>query len=157
MSEVGLIAVAAGLAVLCAFMAVTGVRRDLRLMQIAEEGHARERALLEIADRRHRAYWTSPTTWIDPDCTECGGAGAPCCDAPTYGYRKEREGVDFGGDGWTTPLDEPFQHPVDSAELAARIQEKYQSQRPTADKLWKALDDMTGQFPVIKPEDRHPH
>lgn len=169
MSETGLIAVAAGLFVLCAFMAVTGVRRDLRLMRIAEEGHARERELVALADRRHRAYWTSPTTWIDPDCFECGGEGAPCCDPPTYPWRKEREGTDFGGDGWTTPIppQSPEQiiarlHELDAEDEAnpdprplgepVQIFDKRPA-RPSADLLWKALDDMTGQFPVIRPED----
>lgn len=36
--------------------------------------------------RPHRAYWTSPGTWTDPDCIECGGEGAPCCDPPTHPY-----------------------------------------------------------------------
>lgn len=31
-----------------------------------------------------RAHWTSQKTWRDPDCIECGGEGAPCCDPP-YG------------------------------------------------------------------------
>lgn len=30
--------------------------------------------------------WTSPTTWRDPDCVECGGEGAPCCDPPDQPY-----------------------------------------------------------------------
>ena len=30
----------------------------------------------------NRAYYTSPDEWVDPDCTECGGEGAPCCEPP---------------------------------------------------------------------------
>jgi hypothetical protein len=30
----------------------------------------------------HRAYWTSPHEWVDPDCVECDGEGAPCCEPP---------------------------------------------------------------------------
>jgi hypothetical protein len=33
-----------------------------------------------------RAYWTSPDSWVDPDCIECGGEGAPCCDPPSHPY-----------------------------------------------------------------------
>lgn len=32
------------------------------------------------------AAWTSPDTWVDPTCIECGGAGAPCCDPPDHPY-----------------------------------------------------------------------
>jgi len=52
--------------------------------------------LLHLADRHpkpptappppaapvNRSYWTSPDTWCDPDCIECGGDGAPCCEPP---------------------------------------------------------------------------
>lgn len=131
MSELGLIVVAAGLAVFSAFMAVACLRQERRVEAIARAALAREKELITLADRRHRAFWTSPTTWIDPDCFECGGVGAPCCDPPTYPYRKKLEGVEFGGDGWTSE----------------------NSVRPTAHKLWDALDAMTGQFPAIKPED----
>ena len=34
----------------------------------------------------NRSYWTSPETWCDPDCIECGGEGAPCCDPPDEPY-----------------------------------------------------------------------
>jgi hypothetical protein len=30
----------------------------------------------------NRSEWTSPHTWRDPDCIECGGEGAPCCEPP---------------------------------------------------------------------------
>jgi hypothetical protein len=30
--------------------------------------------------------WTSPETWVDPSCIECGGSGAPCCDPPDHPY-----------------------------------------------------------------------
>jgi hypothetical protein len=30
----------------------------------------------------NRSEWTSPDTWLDPDCIECGGEGAPCCEPP---------------------------------------------------------------------------
>lgn len=84
-----------------------------------------------LVEQRHRAYWTSSNTWIDPDCFECGGEGAPCCDPPTYPYRRGREGVPFGGDGWTS------ENP----------------RRPVGHKVWEALDAMqTGSFPVVKPE-----
>lgn len=36
--------------------------------------------------RPFRAYWTGPDTWCDPDCVECGGEGAPCCEPPDYPY-----------------------------------------------------------------------
>lgn len=32
--------------------------------------------------RPNRSYWTSPNTWCDPDCIECDGEGAPCCEPP---------------------------------------------------------------------------
>lgn len=139
MSELGLLVVAGALAVLCAFMAVVGVRRELRIERIARAGQERERELLTIADRRHRAFWTSPHTWIDPDCCECGGEGVPCCDPPTYPYRKSLEGVEFGGDGWLSENHRPARR------------------RVTGEALWAAIDEMqTGSFPVIRPEDPTP-
>lgn len=30
----------------------------------------------------HRAYYLPDGTWVDPDCIECGGDGAPCCEPP---------------------------------------------------------------------------
>lgn len=35
-----------------------------------------------VPARPHRAYWLPDGTWVDPDCCECGGEGAPCCDPP---------------------------------------------------------------------------
>lgn len=37
---------------------------------------------LPVPARPHRAYWLPDGTWVDPDCRECGGEGAPCCDPP---------------------------------------------------------------------------
>lgn len=34
----------------------------------------------------NRSEWTSPDTWRDPDCIECGGEGAPCCEPPDHPY-----------------------------------------------------------------------
>lgn len=31
-----------------------------------------------------RAEWLPDGTWRDPDCIECGGDGAPCCDPPDH-------------------------------------------------------------------------
>jgi hypothetical protein len=36
--------------------------------------------------RANRSEWTSPDTWRDPDCIECGGDGAPCCEPPNHPY-----------------------------------------------------------------------
>jgi len=129
-SETGLIAVACALAVFSAFMAVVNIRQGIRALEREAAGHEREKVLVTLVARAHRAFWTSPNTWIDPDCFECGGAGAPCCDPPTYPYRRELEGVPFGGDGWTST-----------------------NPRRPGDALWDALDAMTAQIPVIKPED----
>lgn len=30
----------------------------------------------------NRSYWLDDGTWRDPDCIECGGEGAPCCEPP---------------------------------------------------------------------------
>ncbi len=30
----------------------------------------------------NRSVWVDADTWRDPDCIECGGEGAPCCDPP---------------------------------------------------------------------------
>lgn len=30
----------------------------------------------------NRSEWIDPDTWRDPDCVECGGEGAPCCEPP---------------------------------------------------------------------------
>ncbi len=32
--------------------------------------------------RVNRSVWVDADTWRDPDCIECGGEGAPCCDPP---------------------------------------------------------------------------
>lgn len=160
--EVLLLVVLAALAVYCAFLA----RQCAKLSQRFE---VLSRKFGELVEQRHRAYYTSPNTWIDPDCFECGGEGAPCCDPPTYPFRQGREGVPFGGDGWTTPIppQSPEQiiarlHELDAEDEAnpdprplgepVQIFDKRPS-RPSADRLWKALDDMTGQFPVVRPED----
>ena len=31
-----------------------------------------------------RSEWLPDGTWVDPDCVECGGEGAPCCDPPDH-------------------------------------------------------------------------
>lgn len=46
---------------------------DLR----ASKGHPRA-----TAGRPNRSEWIDACTWRDPDCIECGGEGAPCCDPP---------------------------------------------------------------------------
>lgn len=30
----------------------------------------------------NRSQWLPDGTWRDPDCIECGGEGAPCCEPP---------------------------------------------------------------------------
>jgi len=30
----------------------------------------------------NRSYWVDAHTWVDPDCVECSGDGAPCCEPP---------------------------------------------------------------------------
>ena len=30
----------------------------------------------------NRSEWLPDGTWRDPDCIECGGEGAPCCEPP---------------------------------------------------------------------------
>lgn len=51
--------------------------------------------------RPHRAFWTARHQWCDPDCFECGGEGAPCCDPPVYPYpgRAEEGPRQFVGPG----------------------------------------------------------
>lgn len=138
MNDLGLIAVAAGLAVFSAFMAISSLRQNRRMEDLVREAQAQARQFVELADRRHRAFWTSPDTWIDPDCIECGGEGAACCDPPTYPYTKRLEGVEFTTDPW----------------LAGRT-DPPRSRHGRA--IWDALDDMqTGSFRAIRPEDPEP-
>lgn len=30
------------------------------------------------------SHWTSEHEWRDPNCIECGGQGAPCCEPPDH-------------------------------------------------------------------------
>lgn len=32
----------------------------------------------------NRSEWIDSCTWRDPDCIECGGEGAPCCEPPDH-------------------------------------------------------------------------
>ena len=41
------------------------------------------------ARAKSRSVWTSPHEWRDPDCVECGGQGAPCCEPPMHPYRRK--------------------------------------------------------------------
>ena len=34
------------------------------------------------ASEVNRAYYLPDGTWVDPDCFECGGEGAACCEPP---------------------------------------------------------------------------
>jgi hypothetical protein len=34
------------------------------------------------SDYVNRSEWLPDGTWRDPDCFECGGEGAPCCEPP---------------------------------------------------------------------------
>lgn len=34
----------------------------------------------------NRSYWTGCCEWADPDCIECDGQGAPCCEPPDVEY-----------------------------------------------------------------------
>jgi hypothetical protein len=35
-----------------------------------------------------KSFWTSPNEWCNPECFECGGTGAPCCEPPDVPYNK---------------------------------------------------------------------
>lgn len=35
------------------------------------------------------SVWTSPDEWRDPNCVECEGEGAPCCEPPDHPYSTE--------------------------------------------------------------------
>lgn len=64
----------------------------------------------------NRSEWVDADTWRDPDCIECGGDGAPCCEPPdgppptsaakviehdTLRYLRARYGARHGnGDRW---------------------------------------------------------
>ena len=37
-----------------------------------------------MTEQPHRAYYLPDGTWVDPDCFECGGQGAPCCEPPYF-------------------------------------------------------------------------
>jgi hypothetical protein len=32
----------------------------------------------------NRPEWIDSCSWRDPDCVECGGEGAPCCEPPDH-------------------------------------------------------------------------
>lgn len=34
----------------------------------------------------NRSYWLDEHSWADPDCIECDGSGAPCCEPPDHPY-----------------------------------------------------------------------
>lgn len=38
--------------------------------------------VFEQPDRPNRSEWLPDGTWRDPDCIECDGSGAPCCEPP---------------------------------------------------------------------------
>jgi hypothetical protein len=63
-----------------------------------------------------RSEWTSPDTWRDPDCIECGGEGAPCCEPPAYPYVSDAQ-ADALGAVLAEVIDPPFM--ARSADLSA--------------------------------------
>ena len=69
--------------------------------------------------RANRSEWTSPDTWRDPDCIECGGEGAPCCEPPDHPYEPTTVVVHPEADSKTADLSEQL------AAMLQRIKERH--------------------------------
>ena len=49
----------------------------------------------------NRSEWLPDGTWRDPDCIECDGEGAPCCEPPDGPLRLTAGGwCEINGRGW---------------------------------------------------------
>lgn len=46
----------------------------------------------------NRSEWVDAETWRDPDCVECGGEGAPCCEPPAPDAPRPAEAVPTPGE-----------------------------------------------------------
>lgn len=48
------------------------------------------REALHRAKPSNRSYWLDEHSWADPDCVECDGSGAPCCEPPDHPYAPDQ-------------------------------------------------------------------